>query len=167
VTCFVIGILSLIMSAGGFYAYLTAGSGVPASAELVSISGSLDHNRAHPISRSRDSTSFWLHGAPIEYQYLSKGGRMAEAARALRSSEHDIRVLVSSSELQAARTGHPSRLDVYEIEIDGELIQSYDDFRAHWISDDRIGLWIGIAFSLSGVFMIWCGLRQKFKRGHW
>ena len=100
---------------------------------------------------NRHAIYFSLSGNEGKFQYHSKAGKMIT-----------VRDLVNSGSI--AKVGYTlegrSRKSVYDLEIDGRKVRSYEEIRASYISDNRWIFLLVPLMILCFVFLFWNAKRQ-------
>lgn len=125
----------------------------PSRSELTTLTGRLESVDPSIAGKSSSTpTRFRIAGDDRLLQYHSKAGELGHVEQELiRSVQRPVRVLVDPADAFAT---------VYEVEIDGRMIQSYDGVAAAWRSDNRLGWCAACALAIAGVVLL---LRARWR----
>jgi hypothetical protein len=131
---FVAGIFAL--GVFGIRSGLHPDAGLPSRAALVEVTGTLAG-----YERNRHSIGFRLRGEPRDFVYPSKAKAMDEVMAGLDAAgRRPVTAWVDAADMAG-----DGPLTVFALAVDGREVRSYGDVAAAWRSDQRIGLWVGIA----------------------
>lgn len=160
ITLVMIGLLSYALSGLGFHAGINAGAGVPPLAELVEVSGSIPTGGETVLIR-KNFTEFTVEPDIVTIRFPSKAGPHRSIGQELRRNSSNVTAFVNSEQLVAFGSGLRGSVYAYQIEIDGTMLQSYDQVLANWVRNDEVGWSIGIGFLLSGSLLIGLGVTGR------
>jgi hypothetical protein len=129
------------------YGWMTF-KGIPPRSALESAAG-----RVEWVQDGRYGIKFRLAGAPQLFEYLSKGRAMGPVYDTLVRSDHPVVTVLFDPE-----NAGDSHL-VYELSISGQLFRSHEQIARAWMSDERVGGWMGVIFFFAGIFMLYSAVR--------
>ena len=142
-----LAIVSLLVSICFIYGAITFEKSYPKYNDLLFSEGELIER----TTGNRHAFYFSLSGNEGKFQYHSKAGKMIT-----------VRDLVNSGSI--AKVGYTlegrSRKSVYDLEIDGRKVRSYEEIRASYISDNRWIFLLVPLMILCFVFLFWNAKRQ-------
>lgn len=148
-------VLGFAMSGFMMYSWVTF-SGIPPRLKLLAAAGPVSwvHNGKYGIK-------FGLVGVSKSFEYSSKSNAMGVVAGAL---EHSGRAVVTVLYDPEQPTGPVYSSDVYygvfEISIDGRVVQSHEQIARAWRSDQRIAPWLAVGCALAGMYLSWAAVRR-------
>jgi hypothetical protein len=145
----------LLLGIGTIYLTINA-TGIPRRDSLQTASGTV----AWTWSGYMNGFRFGLVGEKRSFVYSSKGNMVYVVQYALERTDHPVVSVLYDGSHTTGPIWDKTYFSVYEVSIGRERIRSYDDVNAAWNADNRVGTWLGGAFVLSGLLLLWCAIRQ-------
>jgi hypothetical protein len=156
-TVFLTSLFSVLMGAGILIASARESDFPPRESLAVA------HGKVAWTDRYKYGVRFGFAGDGRKFDYLTKSDDFDLVMGALKDSGRpEISVLFDPKHSTKPIYSDDAFFTVYELKSDHRLIQSYDAVREAWTDDDRIGIWLGIAFVFSGCGLpLFCKLKQS------
>ncbi len=122
-----------------------AGDNVPPKGTLLYTEGFIE-----TLSKSKYDTTFTLSNNSNRFRVLSKMNGHHQIYKSLKNSKYKVAVLYADRKKDPV-AGKAAYL-VWEIKIGAELVKSYEQSKQAYINDDKLGLPLGIALIICGLY---------------
>jgi len=127
------------------YASSDLSGGLPLEASLKVAEGNTTWHQEYKYG-----VRFKLSNFENGFNYLSKGNAADQVARAVESGGF-VRVLYDPDSLNGPVYSDQEYFSVFAVELDGNVVRSYDQVASAWQSDNRLGFWFGCLLVVIGV----------------
>lgn len=152
-----LSILGLVMGSYFLGSYLIDPlNGLPKKYELQEASGQLEWVKGHEYG-----VKFKFLDQVTIFNYMSKVNAVGLVESSLiNAGNKEVRVLIKFDDVNTNLITGQKFNAIYQLEISGQSIRSYDEIKEAWASDNRVGLFLG-PFFLFCAFYIY----RKAKKG--
>jgi hypothetical protein len=151
----VVALSSLLFGIGMIYTSSQPG-GPPPRKSLAEVQGTVAWTMSY-----RHGIRFGFSGDARSFVYPSKSRELGLVEQTLTRSDHPrVSILFDPKTPGGPVFSDEKYFDVHEISVDGNVARSYEQVREAWAADDRVGIWLGVVFVISGLGLGLC-LRQE------
>lgn len=149
------GVLSLLFGGGALH-YSTLNHELPPRTSLQTATGVVDWTET-----GKYGVKFGFVGDPRAFDYASKNNAKDQVENALKSANGAaVHVLYDESDPGGTIYSKAKYYPVYEISVSARLIRSLEQVRTARRADDGLAIWIGLAFVMSGTYLLYSASRQ-------
>ena len=129
---------------GMFILYVsTQGTGIPERSRLQVASGVVEW-----MGSGKYDVKFRLAGEPRAFDYASKGNALGLVEDTLKRRDQPVTVLFDPFNPGGPVYSKTEFYPVYELSVSGARVRTYNQVKASWKSDNRVGVWVAIAMFL-------------------
>lgn len=133
----------------------TSKAAFPDKSLLTSATG-----RVQSVHKGKSSIKFGINGS--YFQFLSKSSPLLPVHDALaKTGESSVTVLYDPKESWKPPLDDTSYYTVYELQVAGKTLVSYEQVKSAWRDNDQLGSWLGIAFMVVGAGLILFSRRKR------
>ena len=123
--------------------------GVPPRTVLQTASGFMSW-----VEKGRYSIRFGLKGDSRVFQYHSKAGLMGKVYDGLAGNPQPlVTLLVDAKGSPTSSFGFQQEFPVYEVQVSGKPLRTYQEVQDAWRSDNRLAFSLGIVIAFVGSFL--------------